>query len=178
MLPGTPQLDTEHEAVTAFVEVDEEGCYLDASPTALAAYGVTLEELRTHQVGDFAPEGLGPMHRALFRWVTATGQDFGGGSGTIVAPDGRATAVECTSISRVGDRYRIDMTITGPDSPPAYRRAVASILDAWRKAERDLESHPSDQDFELARTVAAALRDRYQAAVAEISERVNGEPRE
>ena len=177
MLPGSPPPQSSHEPVTACVEVDEDGSYLDASPEALEAYGVTLQELRSHRVGDFAPEGLGPIHRALFRWVAVTGHDFGGGSGTIIAPDGRATAVECTSIKGVNGRYRIEMTIIGPDSPPTRGRAVASILDAWRTAERELENGPSHEDFDLARTVAASLRTMYQSAVADIVDRDDGEAR-
>ena len=178
MVPERQPLQPEPEPAHGFVDADEEGGYLDASPEALDAYGVTLQELRRHRVGDFAPAGLGPIHRALFRWVTATGQDFGGGPGTIVAPDGRATAVECTSISRIGDRYRIAMTILGPDSPPMHRRSVASILEAWRKAERDLQNGPPHQDFDLARTVAESLRDMYQSTVADIAQRENGEGRD
>ena len=161
----------EQPPLATYVDADEDGRYVDAPPEALAVYGVTLEELRQHRIGDFAPEGLGPIHRALYRWVTTRGRDFGGGGSSIVAPDGRSTPVDCTSITKVGDRYRIAFTVGDPDAPPPHRNAVASILDAWREAERDLEQGPAHADFELARTVAASLRGMYQTVVAERIER-------
>jgi hypothetical protein len=163
----------EKPPLATYVEADHEGQYVDAPPEALAVYGVTLEELRRHRIGDFAPDGLGPIHRALYRWVTTRGRDFGGGASSVVAPDGRTTPVDCTSITKVGDRdrYRIAFTVGDPDAPPPHRSAVASILDAWREAERDLDQGPAHADFDLARTVAASLRDMYQTVVAERIER-------
>jgi hypothetical protein len=41
------------------------------------------------------------------------------------------------------------------------------VLDAWRAAERDIESTNSDPEYSLARTVAASLRGIYQFVVDE-----------
>lgn len=151
----------------AFVEVDADGRYVEADDEALVVYGVDLEELRQRRIGDFAVAGLGPIHRALFLWVARNGHDFGGGDSTVVSPDGRQTPIRCTSIRRCGDRFRIEFTVVAGDAVPPHSHALAAVLDAWRAAERDIESTDSDPDYSLARTVAASLRGIYQFVVDE-----------
>lgn len=158
---------TSETGVTTWVDVDEQGRYVDAGLEALEAFGVPLDELRRRRVGDFAPHGLGPIHRALFLWLVRHGRDFGGGESTIAGADGRMTPIRCTSIDRIGDRYRLALTIESGEPVPPHSHALASVLDAWREAERDLSGGPSDPDYDLARTVAASLRDIYQFVVSE-----------
>ncbi len=153
--------------VSTFVEVDDEGRYIDAPPEALAVFGVTLDELRRRRVGDFAPSGLGPIHRALFLWVARQGEDFGGGRSTIVSPDGRATPVECTRIERRGDRYRISLTIGTAKSDAPHTDAIAAVLEAWRQAERQIAAGESSPEYELAKSAAEALREVYQTVAKE-----------
>jgi PAS domain-containing protein len=164
--PGAFTIDTEMqgcETATAFIEMDEQGRYLDADPQALATFGVSLEELRQHCVGDFSGTGLGHVHRALFRWLTRQGQDFGGGESTIVSPDGTRTRIHCTSVSRVGDgRFRLEFTPLSGSAVPPHSSDLQKVLEAWREAERDAAAADSDGDRELAGQVTASLRDIYQ----------------
>ena len=149
------------ETASAFVEMDEQGRYLDASAEALAVYGVSLETLRNHRVGDFSGSGLGAVHRALFLWLARRNHDFGGGDGTVVSPDGRQTHIRCTSVRRVGDRFQMTFrTVPGAGVPP-HSQNIPAVLDAWREAERDLAAASSDTDRKLAGQVSASLRDIY-----------------
>jgi PAS domain-containing protein len=159
----------DEDAVTqTWVEVDPSGCYLDAGPEALEAFGVTRDELRRHRVGDFAPAGLGPIHLALFLWVVRQGNDFGGGSSTIVGKDGRVTRVRCTAIEPAGEQWVVRLTPEQGDAVPPSTDAVAAVLDAWRRAERDIEAHAREEPaFALAMEAARSLRGVYQFVVRE-----------
>lgn len=150
-----------------YVDLDEDGRYVDAGEQALAVYGVTMDELRQHTVGDFAPTGLGRIHRALFLWIVRSNRDFGGGDSTIVSPDGHATPIRCSSVRRIGDRYRVTFEIIAGESVPPHSHTLARVLDAWRQAERDLENGKADLDDDVARTVATSLRHIYQYVVSE-----------
>lgn len=164
---------------TVSVLVDGDGRYLDAPPDALALFGVSLEELRQRRVGDFAPQGLGPIHRALFLWVARQGDDFGGGTSTIVTPDGRSTAVECTAIEPEGNGFRVDLRVCAEGWNGPHTDAIASVLDAWRRAERLMAAgNASDPDYDLARRAADALRDVYQAVAVGKSASSNGDSRD
>ena len=154
---------------STWVEVDEQGRYLDASDDALAIFGVSLDELRLRRVGDFAPRGLGSIHRALFLWVARQGNDFGGGSSTIVRPDGRSACIQVTSIERRADRYRLTLAAgTGAATAP-HTAAIAPVLEAWRLAERQVAVGEEGPDRELAKHAAEALRDVYQVVATEKS---------
>ena len=156
------------DATAAIVEADADGRYLDANDEALALFGVSREQLRRHRVGDFAPEGLEAIHLALFRWVAHTGHDFGGGTSTIVRPDGTALRVDCPSIERHGDRFVIRLEAQGAESVPPHSEAVASVLDAWREAEREIAAAGrSDPQYAVARKAADSLRDISQFVVRE-----------
>jgi len=153
------------ERPSTFIVVDDDGRFVDAPPEALRLYGVTLEELREHRIGDFAPEGIGPIHRALFLLVARHGRDYGGGSSTIVGRHGEATRVRCTSIEPDGDRYRIALDVEPGRSAPPHSEAIASVLEAWRQAERDIAGGLDDPDFDVATKAAASLRDIYHFIV-------------
>jgi hypothetical protein len=150
----------------AWVEVDEQGRYLDASADALAVFDVSRDELRRHRVGDFAPPGLGPIHRALFLWVARGGEDFGGGQSTIVSRRGIATPVECRVINLGDNRYRVDLTIGSHERGSVQSNGVSSVLEAWRRAERQIAKGERDPDYDLATAAAEALREVYQGVVA------------
>jgi hypothetical protein len=149
--------------LSTWVDVDEEGRYVAAPDEALAMFGVTPDELRQHRVGDFAPSGLGPIHRALFLWVVRSGEDFGGGQSTIVSRDGVATPVDCTEIERRADCYRVVMTVGSGEPGSVYTDSIAAVLEAWRKAERKIAAGDWQPDYEIARNAAAALSEVYQA---------------
>ncbi len=156
------------DATGAIVEADADGRYLDANDAALELFGVGRDELRRHYVGDFAPEGLGPIHRALFVWAARTGHDFGGGTSTLVRPDGNEVRVDCPSIEPSGDTFLIRLEAQEGEPVPPHSEVVASILEAWREAERDIKDAGRDApEFELARTAAASLRNIYQFVVRE-----------
>lgn len=170
-----PQADPARQA-TVSVLVDDDARYVDAPPEALELFGVSLEELRQRRIGDFAPQGLGPIHRALFLWVARQGDDFGGGRSTVVRPDGGSTTVECTAIEPVGDGYRVDLRPVAEPSSGPHTDAIASVLDAWRRAERLMAAgNASDPDYDLARRAADALRDVYQAVAVGKSAATNGD---
>ena len=142
------------------IELDRVGRYLDANPHALALFGVTLDELRRHRIGDFAGPGLRHLPRALFLWLARSGFDPGAGESTILAPDGRETRVRCTSIRRVADRIHVDFAaVPGPPCAPVGDRAT--ILKAWRAAERSLEGAPSDDERRVAEAAFSCLRQTY-----------------
>ena len=145
----------------AWVEMDEQGRYLDASPEALSVYGVALDELRGHEVGDFSPTGLGGVQRVLFLWLARQDRDFGGGEGTVVAPDGRETRIRCTSVERVGDRFRVTFEPLPGEPVPPHSDSIPAVLDAWREAERDLADAPSEPERRLADEASSSLRDIY-----------------
>jgi PAS domain-containing protein len=154
------------DATGAIVEADADGRYLDANEPALALFGVSRDELRRHRVGDFAPSGLGPIHHALFRWVAQTGHDFGGGTSTVVRPDGTCVRVECPSIEPCGETFRIRLEAQSGDSVPPHSEAVAAVLEAWREAEREIAANGrSEPEYALAREAADSLRDIYQFVV-------------
>lgn len=150
------------DAGTTWVELDAEGRYVDADGAALEAYGLSADELREHSVGDFAPPGLGRIHRALFLWIVKSGRDFGGGESTIMSVDGQPTPIRCSSVRKIGDRYRVSFEIASGESVPPHSDALAGVLEAWRQAERDLADGGSDLTDDVARTVASSLRDIYQ----------------
>lgn len=147
---------------TTYVEVDDDGRYLDAHPDALELFGVSLDELRRHRVGDFARPGFGPIHWALFLFVVRSGRDFGGGESTLVTADGRETAVACPSIEKLGDRYRVHLTVLSKEPGEVQTRALASVLDAWREAERHLAKGDWLPDYDAAEAAAKALADVYK----------------
>ena len=155
-------------ATEGIVEADADGRYVGANDVALELFGVDADELRRHRVGDFAPEGLGPIHLALFRWVAHTGHDFGGGTSTIVRPDGTAVRVDCPSIRPHGDRFLIHLEAQSAESVPPHSDAVASVLDAWREAEREIvAAGRTEPEYAVARKAAESLRDIYQFVVRE-----------
>jgi len=156
------------DATEAILKADAEGRYLEANGAALDLFGVDLTELRRHRVGDFAPSGLGPIHHALFRWVAQTGHDFGGGTSTIARPDGTSVRVDCPSIEPHGETFRIRLERTDGISVPPHSDAVASVLDAWREAEREIAAAGrTEPEYDLARQAASSLRDIYQFVVRE-----------
>jgi PAS domain-containing protein len=151
------------DATGAIVVADADGRYVDANEEALELFGVTRDELRRHRVGDFAPEGLQAIHHALFRWVAHTGNDYGGGTSTVVRADGTALRVDCPSIEPHGECFRIRLEAQGTESVPPHSDAVASVLDAWRKAEREIvEAGRTEPEYAVARKAAESLRDIYQ----------------
>ena len=152
---------------SAFLELDDDGRYLDASDDVLAAFGMPIEELRQHRVGDFAPPGLGPIHRALFLWVARQGRDFGGGSSAIVGRDGRSTPVRVTRIARQGDRHRVEVELGAAEAPGVHSDAIPAVLEAWRRAERQVEHAETTPDWELARQAADAIREVYHTVASE-----------
>lgn len=157
----SPRTAAGHDDATAYVEMDDQGRYLNASREALEVYGVSLEELRRHRVGDFSASGLGAVQRLLFLWLIRQGRDFGGGEGTVVSPDGRQTHIRCTSVRRVGDRFRVTFRTVSEDAVPPHSDNIPAVLDAWREAEREVAAAESDQERELAATASASLRDIY-----------------
>jgi PAS domain S-box-containing protein len=151
------------DETAAIVEVDADGRYLDGNEEALALFGVNRDELRGRCVGDFAPEGLEAIHHALFRWVAQTGHDFGGGTSTLVRPDGTAVCVDCTSIEPQGGRFVMRLEAQGTESVPPHSDTVASVLDAWREAEREIAAAGrTEPEYAVARKAAESLRDIYQ----------------
>jgi PAS domain S-box-containing protein len=150
------------------VEADADGRYLDGNDAALELFGLSRDDLRRRCVGDFAPEGLAAIHLALFRWVVRTGHDFGGGTSTIVRPDGTSVRVDCTSIEPRGDTFRLHLEPQGTESVPPHSDTVASVLDAWREAEREIgASGRTEPEYAVARKAAETLRDIYQYVVRE-----------
>ncbi len=154
------------DGTSTYVDVDDEGRYVDAPPEALEIFGTTLDELRRHRVGDFAREGFGSIHRALFLVVIRSGRDFGGGESTLVTPDGRETAIKCPSIEKVGDRWRVHLTVLSTEPGAVQTHALASVLEAWREAERHVAQGDWLPDYDLARAAADALADIYQRVAA------------
>lgn len=163
------------DAGATWVELDADGRYVDADEAALRAYGLSADQLREHTVGDFAPPGLGRIHRALFLWIVKSGRDFGGGESTIMSADGRPTPIRCSSVRKVGDRYRVSFELASGESVPPHSDALAGVLDAWRQAERDLADGRSDLSDDVARTVASSLRDIYQYVVREKTAAATGD---
>lgn len=154
------------DRTSTHVDVDEDGRYVDAPAEALELFGVSLDELRQHHVGDFARPGFGPIHRALFLIVVRSGRDFGGGESTLVTPDGRETAVGCPSIEKAGDVYRIRLEVLEGEPGAVQTHALASVLEAWREAERHVAKGDWLPDYDVARAAADALADVYQRVAA------------
>jgi len=151
----------------AFVEVDDDGWYVGASPDALRVYGVSLEELLRHRVGDFATSGVGLLQPAIFRWVVARGAGFAGGWTTLLSSDGRVTPVVYTGVERTIDRWRVSFRTRRCEPGVGSADMIAAVLEVWREAERDIARGPEDPAHEPARAAVAFLRDMYQALVAE-----------
>lgn len=121
---------------------DKFGRYVDADAAALELLGLTLEELRALQIGDFS----GPhaeMARSVWRRLAAAGQDMTSGESTLYLANGREVRVRYLRIAALssGDYELLLEPIgaEGADLPPTSDRP-ASILREWRAAERDAEA--------------------------------------
>ncbi len=150
-----------------FVEVDDDGWYVGAGVDALRVYGVSLEELLRHRVGDFATSGVGLLQPVIFRWVVARGMASGGGWNTILSPDGRGTPIVYTAVERTIDRWRVSFRTRRCELVVAGADTIASVLEVWREAERDIARGPGDPAHAPARAAAVFLRDMYQSLVAD-----------
>jgi hypothetical protein len=160
----------------ASVTLDGLGRYLDGDATALEIYGVSLDELRAHRVGDFSAAGLAQVHRALFLWLAHGEHDFGGGQGTIVTPAGRRVRIECRSLTRVGDAFRMEFRALDGELVQPHSEDLAAVLDAWRTADREARLGRASTGAEsgrsaLAGEVASALRGVYHYVFERKSER-------
>jgi PAS domain S-box-containing protein len=146
-----------------------DGRYLDANRSFLDLVGLTIDELRTHEVGDFTPV----EHRsaALERWRgwADSDRDDLTVEATIRAANGLSVRVLAT-ISRVSPDTCIG-TISPLDDGaelPRIDRNASKVLAEWREVERerDASAHASPRWLE-----AKARADQLQREYAEIFER-------
>jgi len=121
---------------------DRQGRYIDADAGALELLGLTLEELRSMQVGDLS----GPhaeMARTVWRRLAATGQDMSSGEGDLYLPNGSRLRVRYTRIGALPTgQYELflePVQLPGEDRPPTSDRP-STILREWRVAEREAEA--------------------------------------
>jgi PAS domain-containing protein len=121
---------------------DKQGRYLDADAGALELLGLTLEELRSMQVGDFS----GPhaeMARTVWRRLAATGENMSTGEGDLYLPGGSHVRVRYTRIGALANgEYELcfePIHLPGEDRPPTSDRP-STILREWRVAEREAEA--------------------------------------
>jgi PAS domain-containing protein len=156
-----------------------DGRYLDADDSALELLGVSLEALRSMQVGDLS----GPhreMAATVWRRLAATGQDMSSGEGDLYLPSGSQIRVRYTRIAALpsGD-YELELELLegaatgdreGAARPPISDRP-STILREWRAAEREVSAAAaSDGPGTMAAPEEAAdaadkLRRLYQDSV-------------
>jgi PAS domain S-box-containing protein len=149
----------------AVVVVRRDGRFLDANPPALELFGVTLDELRRAQPGQFSARPSDPQADEAFRrqWDAAGNPDVGG-EATIVRPDGEQRRVRFVITPRARDELAVVLEpVPAPTADPSVVFTASGVLAEWRAAERRLEAVPADSpEWAAAKTQVEALRERYQ----------------
>jgi PAS domain S-box-containing protein len=94
------------------IEIDSDGRYVDANPSALALLGMDLDQLRALRSGDLTD----PATRPNLPWVLQLLQDVGElhSTSVLVRPDGERVAVE----------YRLLLDAAGAGRHVSYLRPV------------------------------------------------------
>jgi PAS domain-containing protein len=154
----------------AWVILDADGRYLEASARALEILGVTLDELRSASPATFSAEPPDPDRSAAFRGAwEAAGRPGITGETTIVRPDRTRLRVRFAITSRSDDGYdAVFEPVPGSVGRPAEVRTVGDVIAAWRTAERRLEAlEPGTTEWLEAQEEVAWLRDRHAAAFSE-----------
>lgn len=150
----------------ALLVASPDGRYLEATDEALGLFGVTLEELRALEIGDFS----GP-HRELARTVwgrlASIGAPVPPGESTVYRRDGSQVRVRYVRVEPRDDgNYELELiaveeTDAQPvaESPPAAD-SPSQVLAAWRAAERDAATGGG-----VAASGATGLRELYRHSV-------------
>jgi PAS domain S-box-containing protein len=149
----------------ATILVDRDGHYIDASPSALALLGVSLEELRSLPPGSISAEQIDEAEREARRAAfVESGVSSAVGATTIQRPDGRRLHVRFFVDAQPDGRFlaRLRPTEEEPDQPTKVY-TVGQVLAAWRAAERRLESlSPDTAEWAAAQAEIERFRVEYR----------------
>ncbi len=149
----------------AVVVVRTDGTFVDANAAALELLGVTLDELRRADPGQFS---VGPRDAeagaALREQLSSAGDPDLIGETTIARPDGERRRIRFV-ITRHGEtEYAAilePLEASTNDDTVVY--TAGDVLAEWRAAERRLQAVPEKSpEWRATRARIAELRDRYQ----------------
>ena len=122
----------------AILVADRDGRYLDGTEEALVLYGVSLDELRSLEIGAFS----GPhAELAVTVWnrLAATGKPMTTGESTVYRRDGSQIRVRYLRIEpRADGAYELEMieVPAGTSLEVPISDKPSQVLEEWRAAER------------------------------------------
>lgn len=149
----------------ATILLESDGSYVDASPSALAMLGVTIDELRALPPGSLASERPDEAEReALREAFRASGAPGAVGAATIRRPDGQEVRVNFLIDQQADGRY---VAYLKPASESVDRPIVfvtlGEVLAAWRAAERRLQTlTPNSREAQAAEREINLFRSEYK----------------
>jgi PAS domain-containing protein len=142
-----------------------DGSYVDASPSALALLGVTLEELRALPPGSLSAERPDEAQReAIQEAFQAAGATGAVGAGTLRRPDGKKVRVRFL-IDRQADGGYVARLKPAPEpvDRPTVFVTLGKVLAAWRAADRRLQTlDPDSNEAKAAQAQIDLFRDEYR----------------
>jgi PAS domain S-box-containing protein len=145
-----------------------DGRYLDANAAFLGLLGLTVDELRSHRVGDFTPAEL--RASTLERWKRWVDGDPGpiAVEATVSRADARSMRVAATALRLTPELILATISPLDDafDVPPERNASV--VLSEWREAERELDASAHSSD---ARQAAIDRTGRLRREYADIFER-------
>jgi PAS domain-containing protein len=141
--------------------VTMEGAYVDADETALELLGLTIDELRTHRIGDFA----GPhadVARAVWHRYASARRPLPTGEASIHPPGRPAVRVRYDAVAPQEDgRYILDFMVLAVGDGPPVVDDLHAVLEEWRASERDAAERRAGGDGQGTEAEADGLRRLY-----------------
>jgi hypothetical protein len=155
----------------AWLDIDADGRYVDASPSFLDAFGYSVEEVRRLRVGDFHDAAVAHAAKDVWADIVARGIHPMGGGARLHRADGVGVHIEQVALTReADDRWRSTFRILWTDQEPAP--AIHVALARWRESERAVLALDTDDPR---RTLAEATADRLRRAYREAYDRARSQ---
>jgi PAS domain-containing protein len=162
--PQVADVDRAQDDFTiVWMDIDNEGRYVDASGSTIDVLGYTLDEIRQRCLGGFSEPAIAAAAKEIWPLVVAGTLRPLGGTAVLHAADGHAVWVQQEGIERIGpDRHRSTLRVIAPGASPP---AVHVVLGLWRAAERRVQSLAQDDpERPIAEAQVDRLREEYAVA--------------
>jgi PAS domain-containing protein len=145
MAPTEPAGGGQRRAVAAWLELDREGRYVDASVEFQVIFGYALAEIRAKRVGDFSSPAVAAAAGKVWAEVVA-GRRLPRTAGAIMlTASGMPLAVHSVSLEQVApDRWRSAIEIVDATDPMLRFPTAARVLELWRQLERQAATLDED----------------------------------
>lgn len=149
----------------ATFRIAPDGRYVDGDDAALRLLGVTLQELRSKQVGDFTKPEQRDVIRANWHTIVKSPGAPVVRASTVIRPDGSTVLAHMLTPQAAADGTFVVRGYAVDQAGAPQTETLAEILDRWRAAERACAaSEPGSPTRQEAELEAESLRLLYRFA--------------